>query len=233
VKGLINISAFLFLTCIVTCQGKSQIYNDLNDYGYKGKIKSISVKFYSNITQQMDKWNIKDTLNPRTTIISYFNEEGNFTKKIVTSETNSYQILFDYSGKTKKGWRKIDNNGFIIEIGKITYNGNSGFTENVFDTVGNKLFQSTYLFNKNQKTKTLEDKGYNAAGGLNYNSFTNFEDDNEGHLYKLTTQDRLKNMIDNFEFVILEKDKNNNPVKLLLKKNEKPVEIRKTSIVYE
>ncbi len=230
---LIKIFTFLFLTCLTSCQTQSQVYTDLNDYGYKGKIKSVSTKFYSNINQKNDIWEIEDSLNPRTTIINYFNEDGNFTKKVVASKTHSYQLVFEYSGKNKNGWKKIDPNGIIIEIGKFTYNGKTGFTETVFDTIQKKKFQSIYTFSKNQRTKTLEDKGYNDDGSLNFNSFSTFEDDNQGHLYKLITQNKLNNSTEYFEFVIIEEDKFNNPLKILLKRNEKPIEIRKVNITYK
>ena len=221
------------MTTFTGCQTKSQSYNDLNDYGYKGKIKSITTKFYSDIIQEQDNWEIQDTSKPRTTISNYFNQEGNFTRKNVTSQNNSYQLIFDYSDKIKKGWKKNDNNGVVSEIGKYTYNDNKGFSETSFDTVGTKKFQSNYVFSKTQRTKTLEDIGYNEDGSINFHSFSTFDDDTDGHLQKLVTLDKLNQTTENFEFRILEKDKHNNPIKILLIRNSKPIEIRKVTIEYE
>ncbi len=229
----IKILTFLFLTTLLGCQTKSQSYNDLNDYGYKGKIKSITTKFYSNIIQKEDRWNIEDTSNQRVTITKHFNQDGNFTRKTVKSQNNSYLVVFDYSGNIKKGWKKTDDNGVVSEIGKFSYNDNKGYSETSFDTVGIKKFQSTYIFSKTQRTKTLEDIGYNEDGSINFHSFSTFDDDTEGHLHKLVTVDKLNKTTEYFEFVILEKDRQNNPIKILLVRNSKPIEIRKVTIDYE
>ena len=228
-----KILIFLLATTLTGCQTKSQVYNDLNDYGYKGKIKSITTKFYSNILQEKDKWEIQDTLIPRTIILNHFNEDGNFTRKTVTSQNNSYQIIYDYSNKIKNGWKKIDNNGVVSEVGKYTYNENTGFSEISFDTIGVKKFQSNYSFSKSQRTRTLEDIGYNEDGSTNFHIFSRFDDDAEGHLHKLATIDKLKKTKENFEFIIIEKDKHNNPLKILLIRNSKPIEIRKVTIEYK
>ena len=228
-----KILIFLLATTLTGCQTKSQVYNDLNDYGYKGKIKSITTKFYSNILQEKDKWEIQDTLIPRTIILNHFNEDGNFTRKTVTSQNNSYQIIYDYSNKIKNGWKKIDNNGVVSEVGKYTYNENTGFSEISFDTIGVKKFQSNHSFSKSQRTRTLEDIGYNEDGSTNFHSFSRFDDDAEGHLHKLATTDKLKKTKENFEFIIIEKDKHNNPLKILLIRNSKPIEIRKVTIEYK
>jgi hypothetical protein len=224
---------FLLAISLMGCQAKSQVYTDLNDYGYKGKIKSITTKFYSNIVQEKDKWEIQDTLTPGTIISNYFNGDGNFTRKIVTLQNISYQLIYDYSDRIKKGWKKIDSNGVVSEVGKYTYHGNTGFSEISFDTIGTKKFRSNYIFNKSQRTKTLEDIGYNEDGSTNFHSFSTFDDDAEGHLHKLTTIDKLNKTTENIEFIILEKDKHNNPLKILLFRNSKPVEIRKVTIEYE
>jgi len=212
---------------------KVTVVDDLNDYGFKGEIKSITTKFYSNLIQEQGQWVIQDISKPRTIISNYFNQEGNFNTKTVTSQNNSYKLTFDYSAKTKIGWKKNDSNGVISEIGKFTYNENKGFSETSFDTVGNKKFQSNYILSENQRTKTLEDIGYNEDGSINFHSFSTFDDDNEGHLYKLVTVDKLNKATESFEFVILEKDKRNNPLKTLLFRNSKPIEIRKVTIEYE
>jgi hypothetical protein len=228
-----KIILLLILTSFTGWQANCQSYNDLNDYGFKGKIKSITTKFYSDIFQEQGNWEIQDTSKPKTTISNYFNQDGNFTRKIVTSQYNSYQLIYDYSNKIKQGWKKIDNNGILSEFGKYNYNVNKGFCEITFDTIGNKKFQSNYVFSNTNRTKTLEDIGYNEDGSINFHSLSTFDDDKEGYLHKLVTIDKINQATENFEFRILEKDIHDNPHKVLLIRNLKPIEIRVMTIEYE
>jgi hypothetical protein len=228
----IKVLIFSILTFLTAFQAKSQVYSDLNDYGYKGNLQSITTKFYSNIKEERGRWAIQDSANSRT-ITNYFNQDGNFTRKTVTSRTGSYQLVYDYADKIKMGWKKIDSSGFVSEVGKYTYNHNDGFIETSFNTDGIKTFQSIYIFGKNKRTKTLEDIGYNEDDGISFHLFSTFYDDDiEGHLHKLVTVDKLSKKTENFEFIILEKDKHNNPLKILVKRNSKPIEIRKVTIKY-
>jgi hypothetical protein len=224
---------FIFLIFGVSFYLHGQLYNDLNDYGYNGKIKSVSTKFYTDIKKSNRGYAIADTLNPARIFTYDFNGDGNFIKKVVEAKPDSFQIFFYYEGKTKTGWKRINNSGLIVETCKIISKRNSGFTENVFDMAGFKNHQSNYIFSKDQKTKTIEAKGYNKTGEITYHSITDFEDDKEGHLYKFTTKNILTKKIDHYEFTITKKDGSNNPVEILVKKNKKTVEIRKVTIKYE
>ncbi|NBP70067.1 MAG: hypothetical protein EBU52_15125 [Cytophagia bacterium] len=67
---------------------------------------------------------------------------------------------------------------------------------------------------------------------LSFHLFTIFQDSEAGHLYKITTEDKLRKVTDNYEYEILEKDKFNNPTSILVKKNGIPEEIRKSTIDY-
>jgi hypothetical protein len=224
---------FIFLIFGVSYYLRGQVYNDLNDYGYKGKIKSVSTKFYSDIKKLNTGYAIADTLSPARIFTYDFNGEGNFTKKVVEAKPDSFQILFNYEGKNKTGWKRINNNGLIVEICKIFPKGNSGFTEMVFDTAGFKNHRTDYIFSKDLKTKTIEAKGYNKTGEIIYHSITNFEDDKDGHLYKFATKNLLTKKIDRYEFTITKKDDSNNPLEIMVKRNKKTVEIRKIIITYE
>ena len=228
-RFLIRIGLVLSLSTFITCHSKSQVYNDLNDHGYKGKIRSLTIKCYADIVQTQEGWKIKDTLNP-TTIISYdCNQNGNFTRKRVTSKTDSFQQIFEYDGKIKTGWKRND----IDEVGRFTYNGNDGFSEISFNANGTKVFESIYIFGKDQRTKTLEDIGYKYDGSISFHLFTTFDDDAEGHLKKVKTIDNLKKTTENIEFQMLKNDEHNNPLKILIIKNDKEFQIRQITIEYE
>lgn len=233
-----KILTFLVLAVLGCDSSSAQVYNDLNDYGYKGKITSITTKTYERIGQVQNGWGVTDTSNARTLIRS-FNEDGNFTKKIVINKGISLLYIYDYSNKTKTGYREIDHNEEVIATGKFTYNGTTGFTETEYGTDGLKEFESVYRLDERQRTKTLEDIGYeygNRQSGtrprVNFHIFTTFYDSEDGHLYKLVAEDKLRKTTDNYEFEIIEKDKFNNPVILLVKKNGMPKEIRKSTIEY-
>jgi hypothetical protein len=227
----LNKASSLFLLILFIFWQTTPVYNALNDYGYRGKIRSIKIRFYSNIIQLQNKWQVKDSLQVAYTKINTFNEDGDFTKIMLTSPRDSYQMIFTYSGKIKTGFEKKDSSGETIEWGKYTYYGNKGFDETIFDADGKKVHVTKYILGENQKTKTMEDLAYNYDGHVSFRMVTTFEDKN-GYLYKVSQEYKLKNQKEDLEFIILEMDKFNNPVKILVKKNGKPDQIRWMTIEY-
>ena len=234
-----KVFVFLFLASLGSCNSKAQVYNDLDDYGYSGKIKSINTRTYYRIAQVQNKWQITDTTAYSLIHIKFFNEDGNFTKRIVINNGIRNQYVYDYSNHEKIGWTKFDINGNVIGVGKFTYKGEISFTESEYDTSGVKEFESIYTLDKTQRTKTLEDVGYTYDSHkwgmetrVTFHLFTVFQDRDAGGLYKVTTQDKLRNTIDDYEFEIIERDKFGNPVAMLVKQNGKPKEIRISTIDY-
>ncbi len=237
ISSRFKVFVYLFLSSLGSCHSKAQVYNDLNDLGYHGKIKSISTKTYYMIAHVQNKWEITDTTS-YLSIYKFFNEDGNFTKRIVIANGNRDQYSYDYSGHEKIGWTKIDNDGNVIGKGKFTYKEKISFTESEYDTSGAKKFESIYTLNDMQRTKTIEDIGYayrshpgEMETRLTYHAFTVFQD-KDGGLYKVTTEDKLRNTTDEYEFEIIERDKFDNPIVILVKQNGRPKEIRKSTIDY-
>ena len=224
------VSLFLFII-LISCQTQPGVYSDLNDYGYRGKVKSVRFRSYNNIILRQNKWEVKDSLQVSYTMTHTFNEDGNFIESTMKSPNDSYQMIYTYTGKIKTGWQKKDSSGNIVERGEYAYNGNKGFDETYFDTQGKKVHVSRYNLDQNHHTKTLEDLGYDNDGTVSFRMVSTFED-KDGYLYKVSQEYKTENKKDNLEFTILEKDKFNNPIKVLVKKNGKPNQIRWVTIEY-
>jgi hypothetical protein len=60
-----------------------------------------------------------------------------------------------------------------------------------------------------------------------------YKEDKEGHLHFVNTVEKIKKTITKYEGQVLEKDSQNNPIKILVKKNGKPYQLRLITIAYE
>ncbi|HWR32104.1 MAG TPA: hypothetical protein VN451_01150, partial [Chitinophagaceae bacterium] len=81
-------------------------------------------------------------------------------------------------------------------------------------------------------TQTLEEKGYDVKRTLVYHGITTNEDDPGGRFWKTSIEDKLKKIIDIFEFQLLKRDKYNNSTEIITKKNGKVIGMRLVSIFY-
>lgn len=74
---------------------------------------------------------------------------------------------------------------------------------------------------------------YNTLMRKSLHLISTYHDDKEKGLYFVKTIDKLKKTTTNFEGLALEKDSRNNPIKVLIKKNGNPYQLRLITISYE
>lgn len=232
-KILIKVTLFCLLAIYSCAQTKPNRYTDLDDYGFSGKIKTIHSRFFFDPEQQQNKWEARDTSMPAYSISFDFNGNGNYTKKTVVDAQAPHQLIYIYSGAVKTGCKKIDKEGRTDETGTITWQGDNSFEETTYDMKGKKTYYSKYILGANFHSKTMEDIGYNNDGSKSMHLITTYQEDKDGHLHSLTRVDKLKKTTTNFEYIVLEKDSYNNPIKILAKKGGKPYLLRLITITYE
>ena len=64
-----------FLTLLITCCSlmcKGQAYTDLKDQGYRGPVKIVVTKIYSDISYKNKRWVLNDSLHPNTVLSEYY-----------------------------------------------------------------------------------------------------------------------------------------------------------------
>jgi hypothetical protein len=107
---------------LVTAQVKPSRFNDLNDYGFSGKIKAISSRFFSDFYQQQNKWEVRDTSKFDYSIAYEVNGNGDFTKKIVVDTADPHQLVYRFYGrgerrlgKDREGWESRRSRYYYLE----------------------------------------------------------------------------------------------------------------------
>lgn len=230
---LLKIILFCLYTNLVTAQVKPTRFNDLNDYGFSGKIKAISSRYFSDFSQQQNKWEVRDTAKFDYSIVYDVNGNGDFTKKTVVDTVDPHQLIYRFYGEVKEGWERIGKDGKVEEAGTIIWRGNKSFVETTYDPYGVKLFFSKFVLGSNFHIQTQVDIGYNNDGSKNLHMVSTYRDDKESYLHFVKSVDQLKKTTTNYEGLVLEKDSQNNPIKVLIKKNGKPYQLRLITISYE
>lgn len=230
---LFKIILFCLYANLVTAQVKRTRFNDLNDYGFSGKIKTISSRYFSDFYQQQNKWEVRDTSKFDYSVAYEVNGNGDFTKETVVDTADSHQLIYRFYGEVKEGWERIGKDGKVEEAGIVIWQGNKSFTETTYDPYGTKLFVSKYILDANFHTKTQIDIGYNNDGSKSLHMISTFQENKEGRLHLVNTVEKINKTNTKLENLVLEKDSQNNPIKILVKKNGKPYLVRLITITYE
>lgn len=230
---MFKIILFCLYANLASAQTKPNRFTDLNDYGFKGKIKAISSRYFSDFQQQQNKWEVRDTSKEDYSIAYEVNGNGDFTKKTVVDTADPHQLIYAYFGEVKEGWKRIGKEGDIEEMGTIKWQGNKSFEETTYDPNGKKVFVSKYILDANFHIQTQIDIGYNKDGSKSMHMISTYKEDKEGHLHFVNTVEKIKKTITKYEGQVLEKDSQNNPIKILVKKNGKPYQLRLITIAYE
>lgn len=224
-------STFLFTSvCSFVCS--SQVYKDLKDQGYKGPVKIVITKFYSDISFQNKNWIVNDSLHPHTVLAEYYNKSGNLTRKKINTRYDTSLIEFTYVNEIKSGWVKKDKNGIVSESAVTSFYNQDSFKETIIDASDSSKTELTYFLDNRKRTKKIEEKGFNSKAVLTYHLISRNEDDREGKYWKVVWENKLTKKTDVFDFTFLKKDIYDNPKMILVKKNGAVIDIRLVSFVY-
>jgi hypothetical protein len=197
----------------------NQPYNDVIDYGFKGKIKKVILTEYLNPVDSAGDWHAGK--EPRFTKTSIFNDDGIAIEESFTIGGRSYTNKYDVKGDKKIGYSVIgDNSG----NSKYYYN-NSTLTEKHYDLDGSLDYETITFFDKMKLTIQEVYKGYSGESIKDYTT-TYYPSRIDGYIDKYLIHDSINNIKTSYENIILKKDTNNNPIKILRIKDGSPEAIR-------
>ena len=211
---------------------KSQSYTDLRDQDYHGAVKQVITKFYPAPIPAGNGWQIQDTLHPHTTLVEYFNEKGNYIRKEMFTPYDTSTIFYDYSLAEKTTWLRKRKNGSIAETALIVNAGSNQIRATVKSIDDSSTSELFYSLDKNKRTKTLEEKGYDANGKLTYHLINRNADDKNGKYWKTIITDKLENKTTTLDFQFLKKDRFGNAIEVLEKTNGKVSGMRRVAFFY-
>lgn len=226
----INFLTLLITCCSMTCKGQS--YTDLKDQGYRGPIKIVVTKIYSDISYKNKRWVLNDSLHPNSVLSEYYNKQGNLTMKDINTMYDTSQLEFYYNGDTKSGWAWKNKKGLLLEKAEINYEAPGKFKEIIRDFSDSSITELNYFLNATGRTNKLEEIRYNSKGAITYHLVNKNEDDRDGKYWKVVCENKLTNETDTFAFTFLAQDKQNNPAIILVKKNQVVIAIRLVSFIY-
>jgi len=227
IKILLLQSAFF-----ISLLSSAQTYSDLRDQGYTGPVKQVTTKFFSAISLHNGKWNVNDSLYPGIVLIETFNKEGDFIHKETRTTFDTSIAEYIYSNKENPGWIKKSTNGDITETATISRESPDMIKEVITDASDSTKTEQIRVLNNHNRTKTLEEKGYDSKGKLVYYTVSTNEDDNQGRFWKVKIENKLKKTIDIFNYQLLKRDKYDNPTEIITMKNGKVTGIRLVTILY-
>ena len=218
---VITTSILLFL--LGSCNER---YNDLVDYGYKGKIKKVILIHYVNPVNSSGDWHADG--EPRFTKTTLFNDKGMITEESYVLRERSYARKF-----IVKGDKKIECNETGHESGKSKFRyTNSSITEQHYDSSGELDYEAITFYDKKKLTTKEVYTYYSGKQIKDYNT-TYYTNRIDGYISKYLFSDSIKNIRESFENVILGKDENGNPIKILIKKDGSPESLRVLKFEYE
>lgn len=220
-----------FLTFFLVSNSNVSAQNyptDIQIYGLKGKVKTLSSKTYFDVDYKNEEWVVSDTGNVANLNVIYFNENGNIdsTLEVVNNKKEHYTIrtIYHYENGEKVGFTKyVDgekesaniiwtNNRSYIETTKdpksyyrniVKVELDSNFREKKSEF---KYYEGKKLVSHFQLLNTLDSKGL--LSHYQYNdlvknkkytiSFSSLSSDELGNTLKCTMYNKTKNVLDRY-----------------------------------
>lgn len=219
VRLVIIVLLFFFSSC-------NQPYNELIDFGYNGKVKKVILSEYLNPKDSSGDWHADK--EPRFTRTSFFNDDGMVTEESIALRDRSYTKKY-----ILKGGKKIESGETGDEAGHSRYSyTDSTMVEKYYNSSGTLSYEAETFFSKNKLTTKEVYKSYNNQKVIDYNTnyFTNRIN---GYVSKFFIYDSINKIKTSYENVILEKDKKNNPIRILRKKDGLPESLRVFKFEYK
>ena len=207
------ITTIYFLSALtITAFGQ---HNDLEEFGLKGKVKSITTMHYKDVMFSNGQWMPISFEKFFYKTVWNFNEQG----FIDTAKTSLFVhpdslvtnlLTYEFKNGKKVSGKYFNYGGVLTELYTITWADQYTYTTITTDTNGSKIFESTSWLNKDLRDNKGEYKSYENGKVVFYEKYSDIFDAN-GHLIKA----EFTNVTENKNYFILYKhseyDKNNNP----------------------
>lgn len=225
-----NILVILCLCSFITsCGQNSQNYNDLKDYGLKGKVKKQEVINYTQPVEKFGEWQAEDSTS-KYIITKTFDKNGLLIETIQRGVEIANKRTY-----TVKNGQKIESIYFTgnekTNLSKFTYSDTS-IIEKEYRLNGKLSTEIISILDKDKKVKQEEIKNYTEDGNLDSDTKSFFKNDNEGFLSHFENYNILTKKARVFDFTILKKDNNGNPIKILKMVDNKPFALQVLTYEY-
>ena len=211
-----DITSILLILFLVSC---GEHYNDLVDYGYKGKVRKVVLVDYLNPKDSSGEWYADK--EPRFTKTTTFDDKGMAIEESFVLRDRSYTRKY-----TIKNGRRIACSETGDESDHSTYSHtNSAITEKEYDSLGSLIAENVSLIDKNKLTRKEEFKTFDASSVTSYYIYIYAQRVN-GYVSKYISYDSVTHVNTPYENVVLDWDNHNNPTKILVKKDSLPESLR-------
>ncbi|MGK6342141.1 hypothetical protein ACMGDK_07875 [Chryseobacterium sp. DT-3] len=220
-----NLSILFLFYLSIFCTAQNKKHPEIINSGYKGKIRSLTIKIYSD--------SIKD--KPADSLISvktrYYNEDGNATKESYQSNKDRQITEYEFKNGLKTGY-SLSRDGEVRLRAKITHQ-KGGYLIDLYDLQNRLVSKDKYRYNELLRIKSNERMIYdNQSGQLKSHSFVDYYYNEEGFISGYDVKDLLTAQTIAYRFQTSHKDKHKNPDKLILLKNNLPFQIHMIDIEY-
>ena len=218
---------YIFISTIfLLTSGKAQSFHkDQMEYGYKGKVKVIIKKNFSDPIEINNNFIPSDS-NSLTTYTYFFNENGNIDsalteRSLPSGETYFYKTIFKFDKLRKTGWTSFNETAEILLYGKIIWNSDNEFAEKVYDPNDNPKYETKTILNDSFRIIQIKIKAFDNTGNLTQDDIQEFQLDKSQNikLYKTIHQKDGSTEITEYEY--LTSDKIGNPTKLVISKRNR------------
>lgn len=198
-----------------------QTHNDLKEYGYKGKVKSITTYNFDTLSFDETKKIFDDRLW-RNKIIYTFDKYGNFDTifsyiqlPIISDSIYTFKTAYIYSQKTRVAVR-INGNNEVTDTIRFLWLNDTTYQAIETNVNGQGKVLSDLFLNKKYRDKSGNYTGYDENNNIEYNEkYESLISDN-GLLTRSYKTNLLTNTMIVVSYKYFEFDKYGNPTRIWL-----------------
>ena len=108
-KNLIRLLICCLIFLAVSCRHKKPVYSNLRDFGYNGKVRSITTRAYSPLSDFG-----RELGPPKYTLVQEFNADGNYTTNKIMVNSKIYTYAYEYKDHVATGWTRYGYEEVLI-----------------------------------------------------------------------------------------------------------------------
>ncbi|MDG1331905.1 MAG: hypothetical protein P8P74_06225 [Crocinitomicaceae bacterium] len=202
---------FTFLSC-----EESPTNTDLNEYGYKGAVKSIHATTYFGLEQENGEWVIDESKISNIKTLT-FNETGNIVsvETIIPKLNNEVETtFFEFTDDRKSAYFKLNAAKDTTEKGIYTWKSDLEY-ELVIELASGSRMESTSKLNSNYRDLSGKYQYFNGDSVLYAKSYVNVIDD-KGLISTITFTDEITKVKQTMSMTYKDYDSKENPLRIAL-----------------
>lgn len=217
---------FLLLPChLLFAQA---VHKDQLEYGYKGKVKTVSRQDYRMETD-VDGHVRVDTIMPLVSYKYYFNQAGNMDSLTAASmagngQVSYYKNVYQFQNNRKTAWTSYSKTNQVLLQAQVTWTSGKEYIEKVTDAEGKPKFETTVTLNDSFRVQRTRVRAYDPAGKLIQDNTQTFQLDHRQQILSFNTLDRVNGITGQTAYQYVTFDSNGNPQRIITTKQERDVQ---------